>query len=368
MDSIDVTASSETRSQEEVALANAYADQHERLDNFVFMYAIPSRLFRRYGIEIFSRLGYVLLSGVYFCIIFIPGLILTALTSQWAEMNPVRLAVLAVLLSALNVAALILAQTAAYRISALHRRLRDLAQIQALISWDRLWFGPKMSALMGGAISVVLLVTLYWLNLNVNGIRLPATILWICAVITIFLGQFSFSTTMIFFEFKKLSTCRFELYKLNPYDTFQIQRTSHGLKQLGLVSMITLPLFLLILLVVLPEGSSLNVPITAAFLFMAYLAVAIGILFPLGFLGDIVKAEKWRLLSPIQAQLNQLATGLQALPEKDYEYFMRLQTLYQTTRLTPDSFLSIGSIARIIGTLLLATFSVVLPAIIERYL
>ena len=33
-------------------LADAYADRHERLDNFVFMYAIPSRLMARLGIEL----------------------------------------------------------------------------------------------------------------------------------------------------------------------------------------------------------------------------------------------------------------------------------------------------------------------------
>lgn len=368
MDSSDVTISSEIRSQEEVALANTYACQHERLDNFIFMYAVPSRLFKKYGIELYSQQGYFLLFGLFLVIIFIPGLILTALTSQWDEMNPIRLAGLAIVLSALNVLALFLAQTAAFKISALHRTLRDLEQIQALISWDRVWFGPKISALMGSTISVVLLAILYWLNFSVNGISLPATILWICAVVTIFLGQFSFSTMMIFYEFKKLSACCFELYKLNPYDTFQIQRTSTGLKQLGLVSTITLPLFLLVLLIVLPGGSSLNVPVTGGFLFMSYLATAIGILFPLGFLGDIIKAEKWRLLNPLQVELNQLATKLQALSKNDYEYFMRLQTSYQNIRNTRDSFLSIGAIARIIGTLLLATFSVVLPAVIQRFL
>lgn len=365
---MDVTTLSETQSPEAAALANIYANQHERLDNFIFMYAAPSSLFRKLGIEIYSRRGYLLLVTIYFFTIFIPGFILTALTSQWAEMPFLRLVLAAASLSVLNVIALIIAQAAAYKISALHRTLQDVEQIRALIQWDRRWFGPGISALMGGIISLALLIILYLLSFSLNGIRLPATTLWICAVITVFLGQFSFSTTMVFFEFKKLSTCRFGLYKLNPYDTFQLQRTGTGLKQLGMVSTFSIPLFLLVLLLVLPEGSSLNVPITAGFLFMYYLAAAVGILFPLGFLGEIVKAEKWRLLGPIQAELNQLTARLRSLSKDDYEYFIHLQTLYQTINTTKDSFLSFSSIARIGGTLLFATVSVVIPAIIEKFL
>lgn len=259
-------------------------------------------------------------------------------------------------------------QTAAYKISALHRTLRDVEQIRALIKWDQQWFGPKISALMGGIITLGILIILYWLHLSVNGIRLPVSVLWICAVITVFLGQFSFSTMMVFFEFKKLSTCRFVLYQLNPYDTFQLQRTSAGLKQLGRVSTVTLPLFLVVLLMVLPSGSSLNIPITAGFLFMAYTATAVGILLPLRFLGEIVKAEKWRILSPIQAELNGLPRALASMSRDDYEYFTRLQTLYATIRHSSDSFLSLSSVTRIAGSLLLATFSVVLPVLVQRLL
>ncbi|MBZ0303606.1 MAG: hypothetical protein K8J31_27955 [Anaerolineae bacterium] len=368
MDYVDVLKSPEVRSQQEVNLANIYANQHERLDNFVFMYAVPSNLLKKFGIEIYSGRGYLLLFGIYFVTVFIPGLLITALTSQWMEMTPLRLAIVAAVLSALNVIVLIIGQVAAYKISALHRLLRGVEEIQALIQWDRRWFGPRISALMGGIISAAFLVILYLLNLEVDRIQLPATILWVCTVIAIFLGQFSFSTMMIFFEFRKLSTRQFELYRLNPYDTFHIQRTSAGLKQLGLVSTVSLPFFLLVLLTVLPEGSSLNVPITAGFLLMCYMATAIGILFPLGFLGNIVKVAKWQLLGPIQAELNHLAPRLLSLSKEDYEHFIRLQTVYQTIKDTKDSFLGFSAVARIGGTVLLATISVLLPAVIQRYL
>ena len=365
---MDGAVLSEIRSPEEVTLANVYADQHERLENFIFMYAAPARLFKKLGIEFHSSRGYLLLTGIFFLTIFVPGLIIAALTSGWAELTPLSLMLVSASLAVLNVAALIIAQKAAFKISALHRFLRDLEQIRRLITWDRQWFGPKISALMGGIITLAFLGLLYLLNLYVDGIKLSAIILWICAVITVFLGQFSFSTTMIFFEFKKLSSCRFELYKLNPYDTFSIQKTSTGLKQLGMVSTISLPCFLLLLLLVLPEGSTLNIPITGGFLFMAYLAVAIGILFPLRFLGDIVKAEKWRLLGPIQAELNQMVDRIKAPSKDDYEYFIRLQSIYQILRDTKDNFLSFSSVARIGSALLLSTITVVLPSIIQKYL
>jgi hypothetical protein len=187
-------------------------------------------------------------------------------------------------------------------------------------------------------------------------------------VIAVFLGQFSFSTSMIFFEFKKLSTCQFDLYRLNPFDTFAIQKTSRGLKQLGMVSTFSLPCFLLVLLIVLPQGSALNIPITASFLLLNYLAVVIGILFPLGFLGNIVKAEKWRLLTPLQAEMNQIAAGLPNISNSEYRHYMHLQSIYQALHDAKDSFLSLGALARIGGALLLSTTTVLLTSVVQAYL
>ena len=165
---MDATIPLDAQSEDEETLANAYANQHELLDNFIFMYALPARLFRRYGIELHSGLGYFLLFGIFFLTIFIPGLIITAVTSWWVGMPPLRLALVSASLAVLNVLALSMAQPAAYKISALHRVLRDVEQIRALMVWDRLWFGPKMSALMGGSITIVLLVILYLLNMSVT--------------------------------------------------------------------------------------------------------------------------------------------------------------------------------------------------------
>ncbi len=365
---MDVSLSLEYRTREEDDLANLYANQHERLDNFIFMYAIPSQLFRRYGVELYSSLGYLLLFGLFFLIIFVPGLIITAATAWWVGMPPLRLALIAASLAFLNVLALIGAQVPAYKISALHRFLRDSDQIRKLMVWDRKWFGPRRSLLMGGSIGLAFLVVLYLLNYLVIGIHLPAIVLWICAVIAVFLGQFSFSTSMIFFEFKKLSTCRFDLYRLNPFDTFALQKTSRGLKQLGMVSTFSLPCFLLVLLFVLPQGSALNIPITAGFLLLTYVAVVIGILFPLGFLGTIVKNEKWRLLTPIQTDLNQIAEGLPNLSNSDYRHYVQLQSIYQTLHDTKESFLSLGALARIGGALLLSTTTVLLTSVVQAYL
>jgi hypothetical protein len=365
---MDVITSAEIRSQEEVALANLYANQHERLDNFIFMYAIPARYFKKHGIEIHSGRGYFLFFSIFFLVIFIPGVIIAALSLGWAELSALNLALVAATLAILNVVVLIIAQTAAYKISALHRLLRYADQIRALMKWDRRWFSPKTSALMSSIIALAFLIILYILNLSVKGEKLSLLTLWVCAVITILLGQFSFSTIMVFFEFKKLATCSFELYKLNPYDTHSIQTTCTGLKQLGLASTVSLPFFLLILLLVMPEGSALNIPITAGFLLMAYIVIAIGILYPLKFLGDIIKAEKWRMLSPLQSELTQMANRIQTLSKDDYDHFIRLQMLYQAIRDAKDSFLSLSSVARIAGASLISTISVVLPSIIQKYL
>lgn len=365
---VEVFAPVDIRSEEEVSLANAYADHHERLENFIFMYAIPAQLYRRWGIEFHSALGYAILFGIFFVMILVPGALLGTFTSWPVDMPPLRLAAYSIVLGFLNVMSLVLAQNAAFKISALHRCLRNPEQIRALIRWDRIWFGPRMSAVMGGGITLVLLVILYGLNLEISGVRLPVVTLWVCGIVTIFLGQFSFSTAMIFFEFRKLSTCQYELYKLNPYDTYALQRTTRGLKQLGLVSTMSLPFFLFLLLIVLPEKSGLNIPITVGFLLLTYLAAAIGILFPLSFLGGLVKREKWKLLMPLQGELNQLADRIHTMSTDELKYFELLHNVYDSLRNAKENFLSLGSVARIVGALMLSTITVILTTYVQGIL
>ena len=348
-------------------LADMYADRHERLDQFIVMYAIPGRLFGRLGIELHTARGYLLLGVTSFVVILLPALAVAALTSSWSRTHAVQAVLVSAALAALNVLALVWAQAAAYRISAMHRALTDERQVRSLMEWDRRWYSPVMSAVMGGAIAVVFLAILYYATLLVSGIHLSSTILWFCAVVTLFLGQYSFSTVMIFVEFRKFARSTFSLYSLSPIDTRALQETSAGLKQLGIVSVVMFPLFYLVLLTVLPRDSNLNVPLTGAFLLLSYLATAIGTLFPLKFLGNIVKSEKWRVLEPMQARLNELLPRAPTLADPEYEEFRRLKSVHDSIAASDDSFLSFGVVARIVGAVGASTLTVVATAVIQSY-
>ncbi len=348
-------------------IADVYADRHERLDNFVFIYALPKALFARFGIELHSGPGYVLSFGFFLLGILVPMLAISAIAEPGIDSAPVRALSVAASLAGLNVLALIMAQAAAYKISGLHRALVDEDQIRSLIRWDRRWYSPGMSALTGTLIAFGFLAVLYELTLRATGIDLSPSTLWVCLIVAMFLGQFSFSTAMVFFEFRTFTACRFDLYALSPIQTEALQRTAAGLKQLGAVSIVLLPLFLLVLLSVLPAGSNLNVPITGGFLLLAYLAAAVGILFPLAFLGTIVKAEKQRRLRPLRARLNDMVPRLQSLTDAEYEEFKRLQSLHATISDSKDSLLDFGSVARITGAVGLSTLTVVATSLVQSY-
>ena len=234
--------------------------------------------------------------------------------------------------------------------------------------WDGRWYSPRMSAVMGSLIAVGLLVILCYLTLAITGIGLSPTTIWFCAVVAMLLGQFSFTTAMVAAEFRGFTMRRFRLFPLAPIATFELQQTSAGLKHLGLVSATLLPLFLLVLLSVLPEGSDLNVPITAGFLVIVYLATAIGILVPLRFLGAIVRAEKQRLLEPIRLTLTEMAARVRALSDDEFEEFTRLQALHATIADSKESLLGFGSMARIASGVVLSTLTVVATSFAQSFL
>jgi hypothetical protein len=56
------------------------------------------------------------------------------------------------------------------------------------------------------------------------------------------------------------------------------------------------------------------------------------------------------------------------ISDGEYEQFRRLETLRNTIADSPDSFLSLGSVARIVGAAGLSTVTVVATAAIQFYL
>ena len=349
------------------ALADAYADRHERLERFIFMYALPARLFATHGIELQSPRGYALLFVGLLLAILVPLLAVAAASDAASEWSPLRAITISATLAFLNVLALAVAQAAAYRISALHRSLVVPAQIEALIRWDRRWYSPGMSVLVGGAIALAFVAVLELVARNFAGVGLSAPTLFVAAVIALFLGQYSYSTAMIYFEFRRFTVCRFDLFALSPIDTPALQATASGLKGVGIVSITMFPLFVLVLLSVLPEASGLTIAVTGGFLALGYLAAGVGILFPLRFLGDIVKAEKQRLLEPLQGRLNRLVPDVPAMDAAEYAAFERLQSLHRTIADSGDSLLGIGSVARVAGAAVLSTITVVITALIQTW-
>jgi hypothetical protein len=348
-------------------LADVYADRHERLDEFIVMYAVPRAILARIGVEFLSVRGRLLLFAFLFLSILLPAVVVAAVTGALADWLPLRAVAVSGSLALLNVFAFVVAQASAFKISALHRTLIDDDEIRRLAAWDRRWYSPMASAVFGGAIGLAFLAVLFVVHRDLTGVDLTPTAVWIAAVVTTFLGQYSFSTAMIFAEFLQFTRCHFRLYPLSPIDTRAVRTTSTGLKELGVISVTLFPLFYLVLLSVLPQVSQLIVLVTGGFLLLGYLAIAIGILFPLRFIGTIVKAEKWRVLEPIEARLTGMVARFHTLSDAEHEEFSRLAELHRRVAESKDSLLGLGAVARIAGAAALSTVTVVVTAIIESY-
>jgi hypothetical protein len=350
-----------------LASAEAYARRHGRLDQYIAAYALPAALMRRVGIEFDSGRGLAAMFVLFFATIFVPVIAIAALTGTLEEWLPLRAAFVAAALATVNVVTLILIQAAVSRIVSIHRALLNEDEIQALVRWDRRWYASRTSALAGGVIATVFMVVLYVLTLNVTGIPLSPATVFVGAAVALFLGQYTFGNFMVSFEFRRFASARFSLYALSPIDTYAVQSASAGLKQLGIVSIAVFPLSYLVLFAVLPEAIELNVAVTGAFLLMNYLATGVGILLPLHFLGEIVKAEKQRFLEPLQARLNQMVAGVPDMSRDEHDSFVRLQALHATIASSKESLLDLGQVTRIIGAGALSTITVVAAALLQSW-
>jgi hypothetical protein len=265
------------------------------------------------------------------------------------------------------VATLIVVDAAIHRVSAMHRALIDEREIEQLRAWDRRWYSAQMSGLAGVLVGVVLVAGMYALTLNLTGIALPLAALFVCAAIGVFAGEYSYGTGMVAAEFRRFASSRFGLYPLSPLDTDALQRASSGLRELLIMSIAVFPLFLLVLLTLLPSGGDLGLVVTGSFLLLGYLFTGVGIVLPLHYMGEIVKAEKRRVLAPVRARLAELLPRVPELSREDHEAFMRLQALEASIASSKDSYLGVGPDLRIAGAVALSTITVVAPVLLQAW-
>jgi hypothetical protein len=70
----------------------------------------------------------------------------------------------------------------------------------------------------------------------------------------------------------------------------------------------------------------------------------------------------------LERELNVRVQQVASMSEAEYEEFRRLESLRNTIADSSDSFLSIGSVARIFGAAALSTITVVGTAVMQIYL
>ncbi len=350
------------------ALANQYADQHKDIPNMVTVLFLPSRLLLRLGIEFRSTQGYLGLGLFHLLLTALPALILTAISGQWASAPLASWTLVSIGLAVLLGAGYPLWQAASNDIVALHRALAEEEVIRRLMAWDRRWFSVRVTACVSTAIASGMVVLLYTVPRYGPGAPLPAGTVWISALIAFMVAETYSMLFLINVEAWLMSTCRYELYRLSPFHSMALQRAISGYNRLGGVNILTLTLIILMLVLLLPSGSNLLVPLVVSLLLVEYFSVAMGVVVPRLMIGRIIRAKKEEGMKPLRQRLNSLLPRLEELTEEQYERMQRLQETHDAIRDSPENLLPLGDVAKVVGALILSTLTIVATTFADAYL
>jgi hypothetical protein len=349
----------DTRPESVRALANQYADRHAKLVDWYPSFFLRFRLLRRLGIEFRSVAGYLASFCLYFTIILIPALIMTAVAGHWASIPLVSWPIIATGVAALYTIGFVWIQSASDGIVSLHRALADEAELHKLMAWDRRWYNIRVHAAVGGVFALGMTAALYVLQRHVSGMRMPAGALWIGFYLSYVVAESWYPVLLLFIEAKNMSVCRFELYSLSPIDSLALKRALRGYNVAGALNILVLSLVILGFVLLLPAGSKLVIPIVVSLLLVEYLCTALGCLGPRLYIGRIVRAKKEQEMVPLRGELNGLLARLKELTEEEYEGMKRLQETHDTIRDSDENLLPLGTLAKVAGALALSTLTIV---------
>ena len=348
-------------------LADQIVNRQSGIQNYVLNNAIDFWLVRRIGLEPLSVPGRLVSAVLHFLTILVPALVLTAITRDGSGAALVLWIIVAPLLGGFVSMLPVIYRPAVPDHLSWARAIVDEADLRRLLTWCRRWYSCKAVAPVAVALTLAALVPFYLLAVRGSGTPMPTGSLYVSAFIVYLVMTNAYCAAMMTAEAYNLTTCNYELYRLSPADSVLVQRSLHGYNQLGAVNIVTSTAGALFVLLLLPTGSDLTLPVLLFLLLVLYVSTGMGVMLPRVVLGRIIRRTKAAEMETLQIRLDSLLPRLEELTEEEYDRMKRFQETHDAIRDSSENLLPLGDLAKIVGALALSTLTIVATAFADAY-
>jgi len=253
-------------------------------------------------------------------------------------------------------------------VCSISRTVRDVQGMQRQIAWDYHWFNLRITGLAGVITALAVLLSFIYLRYQLVASEVPAGTFIVFALLSYQIGEIACNNLLMCFEARNFSKMRNELFRFSPLDTFELQRAIRGYNWFGLVTSLVLTVYIASSALLLPNLAYLTNPIWLGLILAVYLITILGVVVPRLYVQKIVRDFKKAQLFPLRNRIDSLFDRLDSLSEGEYAEMSRLVSVQEKIQKAPDSCLPFSTIGRIIGTLLLPTFTFILAVAGEVYI
>lgn len=348
----------DARPAELVERLEAYAERHRSLENYVLAYHLMFRVFRRLGIDPHAPRGRLAMGAWVVSVLVLVPVASSAIAGDLAAL-PWRVIVgLAFVFGVLGAGFYHPFSVAIDTSLSLQRAMIDPEGVERVVAFDRHWFRMPPAVGFGALFALGMLAILVFSG----GLRLGqlATGTHVLASMLLYqVGEIMYSVLVLGLESRILGDYDYELYRLSPLDSLPMRRTLRGSTQLGMLVCFVATAFIAGFAILFHDHGRLAAHATLVLVVLAYVATALGMLFPRLAILRVVRSEKEREMAPIQARLDALVARAIDLDDKEQAELERLRQVHDTIKDASEAVLPIASLGQVVSALLLPTITYV---------
>lgn len=349
-------------------LADEYVKRHTAMENYIVAWAFAFRLLRRLRIKPVSWKGHLSMMVLFASFFFGLPVLFSVLAGQWHPQEILRWLTVAITFSVAAGGLYGLYRGVVQRLVSLHRIMLDEEGLSTLVTWERRAYRLRTCAVAGIAFTI----TIFFLIMLLQGLEAFSSVSIGTIVIGVMLlyqvGEISYNMFMLGVESRILVQNSFDLYRLSPIDTIEVQQSLRGYDGVALLNSLIVTIFIVEFLILLPTRSDLLVQISLILLLLAYVGVGVGVIFPRLAIGRIIQLEKDATLKPLQVRLNDLYSRLTDLGEREFQNFKRLQAIHSSISASSENVFPLGTVGRVAASLLVPTLTFFASVASEVYL
>lgn len=349
------------------ALADQIVDRQSNIQNYILTVAIDFWLVRRLGLEPLSVLGRLVAAVFHFLTVLVPALVLTAITHDGSGAALVSWIIVAAVWGGMWTIVPLLYLRAIPNHLSWVRAIVDEEDLHRLMTWCKRWYRLRVVAPLAGALTLSTVVLFQLLVVRDSGVPVSAGSLYAGASLVFMIMQNACVLGMMTGEAHHLTTCTYKLYRLSPADSVVVRRSLLGYNQLAALNVAASTVGPLCVLLLLPAGSDLTWPVLLFLLLLLYVSTGLGVMLPRVVLGRIIRRTKESEMQVLQIRVDNLLPRVGELTEDEREEFTQLQETHDAIRDSPENLLTLGDVAKVVGTLALSTLTIVATAFANVY-